>query len=147
MTDSKQPDLRVDILNWSKAKEYALPIRTEVFIQEQHVPEEMEWDDEDAPSVHFIAFYRGEMAGCARLLADGHVGRVAVLKSHRRLGVASALLVKVEEYARENTTLSLLEANAQITALPFYESLGYEVSGDEFDEAGIPHKYICKSIC
>lgn len=138
--------ISIEILNWPKAKEAALFIRTEVFIKEQEVPEELEWDDEDLTCVHFIAYINNQAVGCARLLSDGHFGRVAVLKNHRRFGIATQLLKAIEDYAIEKTDLSNLEASAQISALPFYLQLGYEAFGEVYEEANIPHKHIVKDI-
>ena len=70
----------------------ARAIRTEVFIQEQKVPEEMEWDDDDLTAVHFVLYDKGTPAGCARLLPDGHFGRMAVRREWRRSGAGSVLL-------------------------------------------------------
>ena len=81
--------MEVRITDWQHAREDARAIRTEVFIREQKVPEEMEWDDDDLTAVHFVIYDDGTPAGCARLLPDGHFGRMAVRREWQRAQVSS----------------------------------------------------------
>lgn len=114
-------------------------VRRIVFIDEQGVPEDMEWDEHDAVSAHWLAEDDGGRAiGCARLLPDGHIGRMAVLASWRGRGVGHALLAAVLDVARARgqTRVAL---SAQTHAVDFYRRAGFETVGDEYDEAGIPH--------
>ncbi|MEQ1775083.1 MAG: GNAT family N-acetyltransferase [Burkholderiales bacterium] len=114
-------------------------IRRAVFVLEQHVPEEEEWDDQDAISRHVIALAAdGAAIGTGRLLPDGRIGRMAVLKAWRGIGVGSALLSTLIKMARENGhTETRLHAQTHATA--FYQKHGYMPEGGEFMEAGIPH--------
>ncbi len=99
---------------------------------------ELEWDAEDDEAVHFLA-YEGEYAiGTARLLGDGHIGRVSVLKDWRGLKVGDALMrAAIEEAERRGLKRQLL--TAQVYAIPFYERLGFKVDSGEFLDAGLPH--------
>jgi hypothetical protein len=114
-------------------------VRRAVFIDEQGVPEALEWDEHDAVSAHWLATSDdGTPIGCARLLPDGHIGRMAVLPAWRGSGVGRALLAAVMNAAktRGHTTLRL---SAQTHAAAFYAQAGFAVVGDEYEEAGIPH--------
>ncbi|HET7135201.1 MAG TPA: GNAT family N-acetyltransferase [Casimicrobiaceae bacterium] len=121
-------------------------VRHAVFIVEQRVPAPLEWDDADAASLHALAVdEEGEPIGCARLLPDGHIGRVAVLASWRRRGVGSALLrCLIDEARRQGHRAVLL--NAQADAMPFYARHGFVARGGAFDEAGIPHHAMERSL-
>lgn len=134
-----------------------LHIRRVVFIDEQGVPEADELDelDElDGVCRHVLALpHAGSPAtdalGTARLqLLDddrGKVQRVAVLAAHRRRGVGAALMAAVEIEARRAGRAKLV-LGSQLNALPFYERLGWEASGDVFSDAGIPHRMMRKSL-
>lgn len=129
----------VHIVSWEDDALTLRAIRTEVFINEQQVPEAMEWDEFDAISTHVLVrnFY-GLPVGTARLLPDGHIGRMAVLKEWRGNGYGSAMLQKMlEELNSRHKQIVML--NAQTSAVKFYEKFGFKVSGEEFWEAGIPH--------
>jgi predicted GNAT family N-acyltransferase len=115
-------------------------VRTTVFIDEQRVPLELEFDDRDALCRHVLAIDHGAPIGTARLDLDygGKVGRLAVLRNHRRHGVGRALMERLHAIAREHGAATLW-CHAQLTAVPFYERLGYRSLGSTFDEAGIDH--------
>jgi len=114
-------------------------IRTQVFVEEQGVPQEMEWDDADDTSLHFIASSdQGEPIGTARLMANGQIGRMAVLKPWRGRGVGDALLRAVLSQAL-TTGHPPPFLNAQAYAVDFYARHGFKVRGQRFMEAGIPH--------
>lgn len=116
--------IRVRVADWQKDNAELRRIREAVFIAEQSVPPELEWDAEDDEAVHFLA-YEGEYAiGTARLLGDGHIGRVSVLKDWRGLKVGDALMrAAIEEAERRGLKRQLL--TAQVYAIPFYERLGF----------------------
>ena len=115
-------------------------VRETVFIDEQRVPRELEFDDRDPLCVHVLVFDGDAPVGTGRLDLGlgGKVGRVAVLASHRRSGVGAALMKRLHDIAREQRQTHLW-CNAQLTAVPFYERLGYVRSGPIFVEAGIDH--------
>nr|WP_290443924.1 GNAT family N-acetyltransferase [Halomonas sp. Ps84H-12] len=114
-------------------------IRRIVFIDEQQVPQEEEWDGRDTECLHFLATLNGEPVGTARLLPDGHIGRVAVLSSARGTGIGYQLMEAAIKAARE-AGHSHAALSAQLHALAFYERLGFVAHGDVFMDAGIPHR-------
>lgn len=125
--------------DWSLDAARLSAVRRRVFIEEQGVPEHMEWDAADATAIHFLALtLDGQPMGCARLLPDGHIGRMAVLPDWRGLGVGTALLAAVVGTARR-TGAAQLELSAQLHAAPFYSKAGFVAVGDRYQEAGIPH--------
>lgn len=141
-----QLDDLIRVVRWEEAEPALRVIRTAVFIHEQHVPEVLEWDEFDVISVHLLARdAAGQPVGTARLLPDGHIGRMAVLKEWRGQGIGSAMLHKLlQEMMRRHQHEAQL--NAQTSAVPFYEKFGFRVSGEEFMEAGIPHVKMTLSL-
>ncbi|AWT10108.1 MAG TPA: GNAT family N-acetyltransferase [Pseudomonas sp.] len=130
--------VQVRIADWQQDNAELRRIREAVFIAEQAVPPEQEWDADDAEAVHFLALEGGYPIGTARLLADGQIGRVAVLRDWRGMNVGDALMhAVIAEAERRGLTEQTL--TAQVHATAFYERLGFEVVSDEFIEAGIPH--------
>lgn len=131
-------DLQVRVADWQKDNSELRRIREQVFINEQEVPPELEWDDEDEHAVHFLALDGEYPIGTARLLPDGHIGRVSVLKDYRGLKVGEALMrAVIAEAERRGLRQQML--SAQVHASPFYERLGFSIVSEEFLEAGIPH--------
>ena len=129
----------IRIMSWRDALPLARPVRERVFVEEQRVPLELEWDKWDEASDHAVAFDSGGNAvGTARLLPDGHIGRMAVLKEWRGKGVGAALLAAMLERARSRAMPRAL-LNAQTKAASFYRRFGFSERGEEFFEAGIPH--------
>jgi muramoyltetrapeptide carboxypeptidase len=131
---------RVRLGEWPGDERALRSVRNTVFVTEQHVPEALEWDGLDPVCRHAVAEdARGNPIGCGRLLPDGHVGRMAVLREWRGRGVGTALLAALVELAREmgHRRVAL---NAQASALPFYARHGFAPFGPEFEEAGIAHR-------
>ena len=125
--------------DWARDAARLAAIRRAVFIDEQGVPEALEWDVHDAAALHLLALAGdGTPIGCARLLPDGHVGRMAVLPAWRRQGVGQALLAAVMDAAQARG-LTTFRLSAQTHAAGFYARAGFVVVGDEYEEAGIPH--------
>ena len=115
-------------------------VRATVFIAEQRVPADIEFDDRDPLCRHVLVLEGAAPVGTGRLDIDygGKVGRVAVIASRRRGGVGTAVMERLHEIAREQH-LPKVWCHAQLTAVPFYERLGYVSSGPIFVEAGIDH--------
>ena len=127
----------------------ALAIREVVFIEEQHVPEDIDRDADDATAFHLLAFSEGHAIGTGRLVTLakapvdvpgkwGQIGRMAVLQSHRRSGVGNLLLAELEAEARRQQMRGI-RMHAQLSALSFYRRHGYTAVGPVFVEAGIDH--------
>ena len=128
--------------------EVCFRIREEVFITEQGVPIEMERDEHDGDALHFIALADGQAAGTARVVLkdDGtsaKIGRVAVRRSNRGFGIGKLLIAAIEE-AVDLRHVHNFHLDAQAHALQFYARLGYEAFGEEFMDAGIPHRHMKK---
>jgi predicted GNAT family N-acyltransferase len=134
-------------------REACFTVRKEVFVGEQGVPEDIEYDAYDAVALHVLAVREdGVPLGTGRLLfgeaaagktggdaSVGSLGRLAVTREARGLGVGAALVRAVEEAARARG-LTAVDLHAQTHALGFYERLGYVAYGPEFPDAGIPHR-------
>ncbi|MBF8745124.1 MULTISPECIES: GNAT family N-acetyltransferase [Pseudomonas putida group] len=130
--------ISVRLADWHKDHADIHRIRSAVFVAEQHVPPELEFDAEDPTALHFLALEGDYPIGTARLLPDGTIGRVSVLRDWRGLKVGDALMNAVIREA-QNRDLSQQMLSAQVHATPFYERLGFRVVSEEFLEAGIPH--------
>lgn len=138
---------RIAIGNWQAQETAARSVRHDVFILEQGIPVDMEWDEMDAASLHAVAFDEEEHAiGTARLLPDGHIGRMAVLAPERGRGIGSMLLKALIAHAQRRGDQAVV-LHAQIHALPFYLRHEFEREGDEFMEAGIPHVLMRRKLC
>lgn len=130
----------------------AMSVRKIVFIEEQEVPEDLEIDEHDTPgsgTIHFVAYRGEEPVGASRLRpyapGVGKVERVAVNKTERGTGLGRQIMLAMEESAKKHG-FHTLKLNAQTHAQRFYEKLGYEPHGDVFDEAGIEHIAMVKSL-
>ncbi|MEM0970289.1 MAG: GNAT family N-acetyltransferase [Verrucomicrobiota bacterium] len=131
---------------WPEEKESLIGIRSTVFVEEQGFPAEIDLDGRDEEAFHLAAEVHGRMIGTARLLWEdagegerlGHIGRVAVLKEYRGGGVGSALIQEMVAVGRSQGC-GFVELDSQLLAVPFYERLGFEAVGEEFQEAGQPH--------
>jgi len=133
------PSFRVTRVEWAASRESLRGVRWKVFVEEQRVPEELEWDDEDERSAHALALTAdGTPIGTGRLLRDGHIGRMAVLAEWRGKGVGSALMTLLLSMARE-AGHEVVRLHAQTHAMGFYSRHGFVAEGEEFMEAGIPH--------
>ena len=132
----------VQLVSWETSKEPLQHIRIEVFVKEQAVSIEEEWDGLDDDALHLLAVSQtGEPVGTNRMLIHektGHIGRMAVMKTWRGQGVGLALMKTMVDIARAQGLRDLF-LNAQTYAIPFYEKVGFKAVGDEFDEAGMPH--------
>jgi predicted GNAT family N-acyltransferase len=131
--------LRIELMPWDEARAEASRIRLAVFVEEQCVPREIEMDDNDAISIHALAYSGAKAVGTGRLLPDGHVGRMAVLKERRASGVGGAILERLVEEARRRGMRQVV-LSAQTHALEFYRRHGFVAEGEVYAEAGIPHQ-------
>ncbi len=137
--------LVIETLGWEEAKAEAGPIRFEVFVDEQNVPAEIELDEYDAACVHVVARDDGRAVGTGRLLPDGHIGRMAVLKDWRGKGVGAKMLTMLMECARARGDKEVA-LSAQTHALGFYKRHGFVDEGPTYLEAGILHQAMRKVL-
>jgi predicted GNAT family N-acyltransferase len=139
MEAKPEGSVRVVLGSWDELGEPARKIRFEVFVEEQGVPAELELDEMDPVSVHALASQAaGEALGTGRLLPDGRIGRMAVVRQARGTGVGTALLLALLRAARQRGHREV-ELFAQVSAQPFYRRFGFVAVGSQFDDAGIAH--------
>ena len=131
--------------DWQHDKDALRAIRQSVFVDEQAVPVELEWDQYDESASHWLALIDDQAIATARLLNDGHIGRMAVLKNHRGCGIGRQLLQAIIEECRQRQLLSCY-LYAQTHAVGFYKTMGFDIVGDEFMDAGIPHLKMIKPV-
>jgi predicted GNAT family N-acyltransferase len=136
----------VRVVDWAAGETRLRAVRLAVFVVEQNIPEELEWDAMDAVSIHALAEDSGGTPiGCGRLLPDGHIGRVAVLSDWRGRGVGAALLERLIAVARARGDTRVV-LNAQEQAMPFYARFGFVPEGEAFMEADIPHRAMARTL-
>lgn len=146
-------DARFSILNgdWNTLKPKCESCHIEVFVNEQQIPMEIEFDSKDATSWHFVVVdnqLNGTVMGNARLLPDGHIGRVCVLQSHRKFGVGSMLMQAVMQYSKQVAGHSEAVLESQVQAQAFYAKLGFQVNPAKgiFPVSNIPHVEMRKQL-
>lgn len=145
---SNNPTSRVHITrtDWQTHADALRQVREKVFIEEQHVPETLEWDEFDDNAVHFLASDdQGAPIGCIRLLPSGQISRLCVLEQFRSHGVGRQLLDRAEQEARDQGMTEVF-LHAQTQACAFYEHAGFSVNGGIFLEADIPHRQMTKEL-
>jgi len=131
---------------WDKAQPHAAPLRFAIFVGEQNVPPGIELDEMDEKSLHALAFDdAGKAIGTGRLLPDGRIGRMAVVKEWRRRGVGADLLEALVEEARRRGFREV-KLSAQLQAAEFYRVHGFVAEGKVYEEAGILHQAMRRSL-
>lgn len=139
-------DFVIEATDWTRDQARLASVRRAVFIVEQGVPEALEWDAHDAAARHFLATTpSGRPIGCARLLAEGVIGRMAVLPAWRGRGVGRALLANAFAAAAD-MGLRSVRLSAQTHAVLFYERAGLVCIGAPYLDAGIAHIAMEKSV-
>jgi predicted GNAT family N-acyltransferase len=130
----------VSLVCWHDGEPLLRAIREAVFIQEQNVPEELEWDGKDEECRHALALsLNGDAIGCGRIQPNGHIGRIAVLASWRKQKVGTAIMEALLDEARSRG-YKQVDVDAQTYAIPFYRAFDFVEHGKEFMDAGLPHK-------
>lgn len=135
----------IQVVDWHLRQDALKAIRKSVFIDEQHVPRDMEWDGQDDDCTHFLASVNAMPVATARLTAKGQIGRMAVLRQYRGTGIGSRLLAAVIEQARQSR-LQQVFLHAQVSVIGFYEKHGFSAEGDIFIDAGIEHRTMRLSL-
>jgi predicted GNAT family N-acyltransferase len=134
-----KPEPLIELMTWDEARPHASPIRFTVFVEEQGVPRDIELDEQDAVSVHAVVFEKDKAVATGRLLPDGHIGRMAVLKDWRNRGIGGLMLQKLVERAKSRGDREVV-LSAQVHAAAFYRAHGFVEEGSEYLEAGIRHQ-------
>ncbi len=136
------PSYTIRSATWQQDEEALRQIRQQVFIEEQNVPTELEWDGEDEAAFHLLAEDdTGNPIGTARMLSDGHIGRVAVLSFWRGRGIGKTLMKQMLKHAMEYNHEKVF-LDAQTEAVGFYRRFGFMPKGETFLDAGIPHLHM-----
>ena len=129
----------VSLVCWHDGEPLLKSIREAVFIREQGVPAELEWDGLDEGCRHALALSQnGEAIGCGRMLANGHIGRISVLPQWRKKKVGTAIMEALLDYACSHD-IKQVDVDAQTYAIPFYHGFDFVEKGKEFMDAGLPH--------
>lgn len=138
-------NFRVELLSWEEAQLKAAPIRYTVFLEEKH-PEGVELDELDPQSRHALALDEaGKAVGTGRLLPDGRIGRLVVLKDWRRLGVGAALIEALVGEARK-LGYAAVTVSAPLQAAEFYRGLGFAADGRIVKEMGVLQQRMRKTL-
>jgi predicted GNAT family N-acyltransferase len=137
--------MEISIVEWDSAEMSLRMIRQKVFVEEQQVPERLEWDGLDKQAIHILGKEGNHPVACARLIENSILGRVAVLKDYRGHGWGDRLIRAAEQYLldRNKTRLSL---SAQANSYPFYFKNGYRYDEEMIWDASIPHLKMTKIL-
>ena len=134
------------LAHWSRDEAAIRRVRERVFVEEQHVPPDLEWDGLDGDCLHAVAEVENrDVIGTGRLHPGGKIGRMAVLRPWRHQGVGAAILAELVAEAQRRRQPEVY-LHAQTRALEFYARHGFVAEGDEFDEAGIPHRLMRRTL-
>jgi predicted GNAT family N-acyltransferase len=140
------PEFHLLHASWQDHGPALSAVRRAVFIEEQQVPAALEWDGLDDSCHHVLVTAAGDRpVGAGRIKADGHIGRMAVLKDCRGQGIGSAMLAALLDHARQQQCPEVY-LHAQVSAIPFYEKQGFTVNSEQFMDAGIPHKSMMRQL-
>jgi predicted GNAT family N-acyltransferase len=123
---------------WHDAESHLRAVRTPVFIIEQFVTPEFEWDELDASAVHLLATFDGQPIACLRIIDYHKIGRMAVLKEYRKMGLGAALLQEAVSICKAHGSKNVY-LSAQTHAIDFYKKVGFKVTSDEYTDVHIPH--------
>ena len=129
--------------SWAQSEMQLRAIRTPVFVEEQHVTPEFEWDDIDASALHLLAMLKHinlepQPIACLRIIDYHKIGRMAVLKQYRGNGLGAALLLAAVAICKQHGS-KLMELSAQTHAIGFYEKSGFKVTNAIYQDLHIPH--------
>lgn len=138
-------NIGIELTDFDADREPIFAIRTAVFIIEQSVPVHIEIDGQDPLARHVLAYLDGRPVGTGRILPDGRIGRMAVLREARGQGVGTAMLTRLLEIARD-LAIDQVCLSAQCEAIPFYRRLGFTATGPVYQEAGIDHRWMERAL-
>ncbi|MFA6971497.1 MAG: GNAT family N-acetyltransferase [Gallionella sp.] len=129
----------VSLVCWHDGEPLLKSVREAVFIREQGIPPELEWDGLDEDCRHALVLSaQGEAIGCGRMQANGHIGRIAVLPKWRKQKVGTTIIEALLDYARAHD-YPQVDVDAQTYAVPFYRGFEFNEEGAVFMDAGLPH--------
>ncbi len=129
---------KISQVSWREAENYLRAVRTPVFIVEQLVTPKFEWDELDASAVHLLARLDNEAIACLRIIDYHKIGRMAVLKEYRGMGLGAALLLEAINICKSHGSTSIY-LSAQTHAIGFYQGCGFKVTSEVYQDVHIPH--------
>ncbi len=133
-------------MGWEQAQPVAGPLRFAIFVGEQNVPSGIELDDQDEKCLHAVAYdVDDKPIGTGRLLPDGHIGRMAVVKDWRRRGIGAEIMAALIDEARKRGHKEVI-VSAQLQAAEFYRGLGFVAEGKVYPDAGILHQKMVREL-
>ena len=135
----------IEQVSWQQAEAHLRQVRTVVFIEEQFVTPEFEWDDIDSTALHLLALHGNKAIGCLRIIKHEKVGRMAVLKPWRGKGVGNMLLKQAIELCRQHGSKQIV-LSAQTHAIHFYQQAGFKMTSGEYTDVQIPHVDMCLKL-
>jgi predicted GNAT family N-acyltransferase len=125
-------------VSWAGAENFLRAVRTPVFIEEQNVAPDFEWDELDASAVHLLAMQNNQPIACLRIIDYHKIGRMAVLKEFRRNGLGAALLLEAVQICKLHKS-KVITLSAQTHAIDFYQHCGFQVTSEVYQDLHIPH--------
>jgi predicted GNAT family N-acyltransferase len=131
-------NIKITQVSWPDAENLLRAVRTPVFIVEQFVTPEFEWDELDASAVHVLATLNKEPIACLRIIDYHKIGRMAVLKQYRGIGLGAALLLEAVNICQSHGSTSVY-LSAQTHAIGFYQACGFKVTSEVYQDVHIPH--------
>jgi len=131
--------------SWNEDRDELIQLRTRVFVEEQKVPSSLEMDGRDAESAHVKALIDDVIIGTGRLLPNGFIGRMCVLREYRNRGIGTMMLKNLVQQAAERGHQNV-SLNSQSYVIPFYQNFGFATDSEEFIEAGILHRRMILNI-
>jgi predicted GNAT family N-acyltransferase len=137
---------RIELMSWEQAQPVAGPLRFAIFVGEQNVPSGIELDDQDEKCLHAVAYdVDDKPIGTGRLLPDGHIGRMAVVKDWRRRGIGAEIMAALIAEARKRGHKEVI-VSAQLQAAEFYRGLDFVAEGKVYPDAGILHQKMVRKL-
>jgi predicted GNAT family N-acyltransferase len=131
-------NINIKQVTWQQAEAHLRQVRTIVFIEEQLVTPEFEWDEIDSTAVHLLATYKDQAIACLRIIHHEKIGRMAVLKRWRGMGVGNMLLKNAIDICRQHGSKQIV-LSAQTHAIHFYQQAGFQITSAEYTDVHIPH--------
>ena len=145
MTELSDESLQLRLADWERDAPSLRSLRASVFIEEQGVPEHIEWDGRDGDAQHVLVERDGDIVACGRLLPDGRIGRLAVIRALRGAGIGRRVLERLVSRAQE-CGMPRVYLHAQATAEAFYAAADFRADGPLFEEAGIVHRNMLREL-
>lgn len=131
-------NIQIKQVSWQQAEQHLRAIRTPVFIDEQLVAPDFEWDDIDATAVHLLATLDNAPIACLRIIDYHKIGRMAVLIAFRRHGLGATLLLESVKLCKAHGS-KCVYLSAQTHAIGFYQACGFKVTSEVYQDVHIPH--------